>query len=101
MESAWKHLVEAERIPPATLTREIFCSRLEDGDYNAALSCLLSSPWIEVNWTRILTENGHRFQEDALVALMHEVSILVSRNENVVLEQLMRSCKEFLKPPRF
>ncbi|XP_022885563.1 pentatricopeptide repeat-containing protein At1g30610, chloroplastic isoform X2 [Olea europaea var. sylvestris] len=101
LESAWKHLVEAERIPPATLTREIFCSRLEDGDYNAALSCLLSSPWIEVNWTRILTENGHRFQEDALVALMHEVSILVARNENVVLEQLMRSCKEFLKPPRF
>ncbi|CAI9755216.1 unnamed protein product [Fraxinus pennsylvanica] len=103
LETTWKHLVEAERIPPPTLITEVFCSRLEEGDCNAALSSFLSSPWIGVHvfskksWTKILTENGHRFQKDTLVALMHEVSILVARSENVVLEQLMRSCKEFLK----
>ncbi|KAL2484162.1 Pentatricopeptide repeat-containing protein [Forsythia ovata] len=104
LEMTWKHLVRAERIPPPTLIAEMFCLRLEEGDYNAALSCFVSSPSTELlhvfskkSWKKILMENGHRFQKDTLVAFIHEVSILVARSENLVLEHLMRSCKEFLR----
>ncbi|XP_019160873.1 PREDICTED: pentatricopeptide repeat-containing protein At1g30610, chloroplastic isoform X2 [Ipomoea nil] len=47
-------------------------------------------------WLQFLNGNRHRIESDKLVALLYELSMCSGRTENVLLENLMASCKEFL-----
>ncbi|KAK4399493.1 Pentatricopeptide repeat-containing protein, chloroplastic [Sesamum angolense] len=106
LETTWKHLVETERIPPPLLVMEMFCTRLEQGDYTAAVSYLTNFASIESqvfsrkSWLKIFIENGHRFEEGTLDELVHEASILVAKSENLPLQHLIGSCREYLSSRR-
>ncbi|KAL2244566.1 UNVERIFIED_CONTAM: Pentatricopeptide repeat-containing protein, chloroplastic [Sesamum indicum] len=106
LEMTWKHLVETERIPPSLLVMEMFCTRLEQGDYTAAVSYLTNFASVESqvfsrkSWSKIFIENGHRFEEGTLDALVHEVSVSLAESENVPLEHLIDSCREYLSSRR-
>lgn len=79
--------------------------KLENDDYTSALSCITSHPMNELQafstiaWLNLFEENAHRFRNDALFRLMHEVSILINRSEspNPVVQNLMSACKEFCR----
>ncbi|KAK4491528.1 hypothetical protein RD792_002279 [Penstemon davidsonii] len=103
LETTWKHLVEADRIPPPLLVTEMFCMRLEQGDYAAALSCFVKYSSVDSHlssskfWSKFFMENAHRFEENTLDELVHETSIVLARRENFSLQHLMRSCKECIR----
>lgn len=102
----WKRLVETERLPPPLLVTEMFCMRLEQGDYAAALSYVVNFASVESqvfsrkSWSKFFIENAHRFQDRALEELVLEGSIVLRRSENPALEHLINSCKEFLRTQR-
>ncbi|KAL0442368.1 UNVERIFIED_CONTAM: Pentatricopeptide repeat-containing protein, chloroplastic [Sesamum latifolium] len=106
LETTWKHLVETERIPPPLLVMEMFCTRLEQGDYTDAVSYLTNFASVESqvfsrkSWSKIFIENGHRFEEGTLEELVHEASILLNGNENRPLQHLIDSCREYLSSRR-
>ncbi|KAK9267996.1 hypothetical protein L1049_010434 [Liquidambar formosana] len=105
LETTCKHLAQADRILPLSLTKERFCINLEKDDYAAAISCITSHPTSElqaltkVAWLNLFKENAHRFHKDTLDGLIHEVSILTVRGDllNPVFQNLIASCKEFLR----
>ncbi|KAK9265926.1 hypothetical protein L1049_021443 [Liquidambar formosana] len=105
LETTCKHLAQADRILPLSLTKERFCINLDKDDYAAAISCITSHPTSElqaltkVAWLNLFKENAHRFHKDTLVGLIHEVSILTARVDllNPVFQNLIASCKEFLR----
>ncbi|KAG8385157.1 hypothetical protein BUALT_Bualt03G0012500 [Buddleja alternifolia] len=106
LEVTWKHLVEAERVPPPPLITEMFCKRVEQGKYAAALSCLTNYASVESqlssrkSWSKFFIENAHRFNEGTLDELLREASIIFSMSENIAIQHLMESCKEFLRTQR-
>ncbi|PIN17742.1 hypothetical protein CDL12_09587 [Handroanthus impetiginosus] len=106
LEITWKYMVETERVPPPLLVKEMFCMRLEQGDYAAALSYINNFATVESqvfsrnSWLKIFMGNAHRFKEGTLDELVHEVSILLDRSENLTLQHLIDSCKEFLRTQR-
>ena len=103
LEMTWKRLVETGRPPPRLLVTEMFCTRLEQGDYAAALSYVVNFASIESqgfsrkSWSKLLIENAHRFPDRALHELVREGSVLLHRSENPALEHLLDSCKDFLR----
>ncbi|KAK6150186.1 hypothetical protein DH2020_017711 [Rehmannia glutinosa] len=106
LEMTWKHLVETERVPPPLLVSEMFCTRLEKGDYAAALSYITnfasteSQVFSRKSCSKMLIENAHRFEEGTLDELVHEGDVLLARNENPAVQNLIQSCKEFLRNRR-
>lgn len=102
----WKRLLETERPPPPLLVKEMFCTRLEQGDYAAALSYVVNFAFVESQdfsrrtWSKFLIENAHRFPDHALDQLVHDGNILLHRCENPALEHLLDSCKDFLRKQR-
>ncbi|KAL0398176.1 UNVERIFIED_CONTAM: Pentatricopeptide repeat-containing protein, chloroplastic [Sesamum radiatum] len=106
LETTWKHLIETERIPPPLLVTEMFCTRLEQGDFTAAVSYLTNFASVESqvfsrkSWSKIFTENGHRFEEGSLHELVHEASIILTQSENLPLQHLIDSCREYLSSRR-
>lgn len=105
LEKTWKHLAQADRIPPLSLIKERFCLNLEKNDYGAAISCITSYPTSELEaltqgaWLNLFKENAQRFEKDTLVGLINEVSILIDRSDspNPVFQNLITSCKEFFR----
>lgn len=105
LEVTWKHLAQADRIPPPSLIKERFCMMLEKDDYESALVCTTAYPMVELHafskiaWLSLFNENAHRFRKDTLIQLMHEVSMLVARSNlaHPVLQNLLTSCNDFLK----
>ncbi|XP_059437637.1 pentatricopeptide repeat-containing protein At1g30610, chloroplastic [Corylus avellana] len=105
LETTWIHLAEADRTPPPPLIKERFSIKLENDDYISAVSCITSHPMKElqafskVAWLNFFKENAHRFRNDALFRLIHEVSILINTSEspNPVLVNLISACKEFCR----
>ncbi|KAL1537601.1 pentatricopeptide repeat-containing protein-like protein, chloroplastic [Salvia divinorum] len=103
LEMTWKRLVETERPPPPLLVTEMFCARLSQGDYAAALSYVVNFAFVESHvfsrktWSKVLTENAHRFPDRALDEVIHGGSILLHRCENPALEHLLDSCKDYLR----
>lgn len=103
LEITWKHLTATDRIPPASLIKERFCTKLEKGDYVAALICITNNlpkdrqPFSKLSWLNLLKENSQRFKKDTLVRLMNAASNVVSNSSvpNPTLVCLMQSCKEF------
>lgn len=98
----WKRLVETKRPPPPLLVTEMFCMRLSQGDYATALSYVVNFAFIESHvfsrksWSKVLTENAHRFPDRTVNELLHAGNILLHRCENPALEHLLDSCKDFL-----
>lgn len=98
-------MAEADRTPPPPLIKERFSIKLENDDYISAVSCITSHPMKElqafskVAWLNFFKENAHRFRNDALFRLIHEVSILINTSEspNPVLVNLISACKEFCR----
>ncbi|CAK9179051.1 unnamed protein product [Ilex paraguariensis] len=81
LETTWKHLVEADRVPPPLLLKEMFFKKLEQTDYVAAISCLNAHPshvFSLKSWLNFFMEDPHRFQRETLVSLVHEVSVLIT-----------------------
>ncbi|XP_034697014.1 pentatricopeptide repeat-containing protein At1g30610, chloroplastic-like [Vitis riparia] len=105
LETTWKRLAGEGRVPPP-LIKERFCMKLEKGDCAAAVSSItghhmkeLQEPFSKRAWMNLFTENAGRFQTESLVELMHEASVLIARADmpNLVLQNLLASCKEFLR----
>lgn len=105
LETTWKRLAGEGRVPPP-LIKERFCMKLEKGDCAAAVSSITGHPMKELQepfskraWLNLFTENAGRFQTESLVELMHEASVLIARADmpNPVLQNLLASCKEFLR----
>lgn len=103
LEMTWKRLVQTERPPPPLLVMEMFCKKLEQGDYAAALSYVVNFAYDESqvfsrkSWSKFFNKNASRFPDRALDELVHEGSILLRRSENPALEHLLDSCKELLR----
>ncbi|XP_042520447.1 pentatricopeptide repeat-containing protein At1g30610, chloroplastic-like [Macadamia integrifolia] len=105
VEMTWKHLVQRDQVPPPAIIKERFCMKLEEGNYAAAITCITSHQTSEVHafskktWLNLFRANAHRFQEDTVVKLMHELSILVAGCEHPhpTLQNLIISCREFVK----
>lgn len=108
MEKTWKHLNEEDQVPPPPLAKERFCIKLEEDDYHAALSCVVMDyPTTELQqafskkaWLNLLRKNSNRFRRDTLANLTREGSVLVAQTDspNPVIENLVTSCTNFLKP---
>lgn len=108
VEKTWKHLNEEDQVPPPPLAKERFCIKLEEDDYHAALSCVVMDyPTTELQqafskkaWLNLLRENSNRFRRDTLANLTREGSVLVAQTDspNPVIENLVTSCTDFLKP---
>lgn len=105
LEITWKRLAGAGPVPPP-LIKERFCMKLEKGDCAAAVSSItghhmkeLQEPFSKRAWLNLFTENAGRFQTESLVELMHEASVRIARADmpNPVLQNLLASCKEFLR----
>ena len=105
LETTWKSLAGEGRVPPP-LIKERFCMKLEKGDCAAAVSSItghhmkeLQEPFSKRAWLNLFTENAGRFQTESLVELMHEASVRIARADmpNPVLQNLLASCKEFLR----
>ncbi|XP_043690263.1 pentatricopeptide repeat-containing protein At1g30610, chloroplastic-like [Telopea speciosissima] len=105
VEMTWKHLVQGDQVPPPAIIKERFCMKLEEGNYAAAITCIISHQTSEVHafskktWLNLFRANAHRFQEDTVITLMHELSILVAGSEHPhpTLQSLIISCREFVK----
>ncbi|XP_028752389.1 pentatricopeptide repeat-containing protein At1g30610, chloroplastic isoform X2 [Neltuma alba] len=106
IETTWKHLIQTDRIIPATLIKERFCMKLEKEDYVEALGCITNDlskdlqAFSKLSWFNLLKENVPRFQKDTLVRLMDQVNTLVSNSSLPLpaleaLENLMLSLREF------
>lgn len=105
LEMTWKHLNATQRVLPPLLILELFCTRLEQRDHVSALNCI-SSYCVESqlfsrkSWSKFFMENGHRFERATLMKLVQEMNIVIAKNENLALEQLMKSCEDFLRTQR-
>ncbi|KAA8537083.1 hypothetical protein F0562_029561 [Nyssa sinensis] len=105
LETTWKHLVQTKRDPPSLLVKEMFRMKLEQDDYAAALSCIVSHHPSELQvfshkaWLNFFKKNGDHFQKDTLISLIHESSMLVpkSDSQNPILQNLIACCREFLR----
>ncbi|XP_004495567.1 pentatricopeptide repeat-containing protein At1g30610, chloroplastic [Cicer arietinum] len=103
LEITWKHLAVTDRIPPVSVIKERFCTKLENDDYVAALKCITShtpkdfEPFSKSSWLNLFKENSHRFRKDTVVRLMNAASNLISNNSvpNPALVCLVQSCNEF------
>lgn len=102
----WKHLVRSERALPPLLVAEMFCVRLEEGDYGAAISCLSNFAFVESHvfsrktWSKILVENVNRIEEVRLDELVREASVVLAGSENAAIRNMVESCKEVLRSGR-
>lgn len=103
LEITWKHLAATDRIPPVSLIKERFCTKLEKDDYVVALQCITIStpkdlqPFSKLSWLNLFKENSQRFQKDTVVRLMNAASNVISNNSvpNPALVCLIQSCKDF------
>ncbi|CAJ2655054.1 unnamed protein product [Trifolium pratense] len=103
LEITWKHLADTDRIPPVSLIKERFCTKLEKDDYIVALKCITSNtpkdlqPFSKSSWLNLFKENSQRCQKDTLVRLMNAASNVISNTSvpNPALVCLIQSCKEF------
>jgi hypothetical protein len=103
LEITWKHLAATNRIPPVSLIKERFCTKLEKDDYVVALNCITSNtpkdlePFSKSSWLNLFKENSQRFQKDKLIRLMNAASNVISNTSvpNPALVCLIQSCKEF------
>ncbi|KAK2351625.1 pentatricopeptide repeat-containing protein, mitochondrial [Trifolium repens] len=103
LEITWKHLAATDRIPPVSLIKERFCTKLEKDDYVVALNCITSNtpkdlePFSKSSWLNLFKENSQRFQKDTLIRLMNAASNVISNTSvpNPALVCLIQSCKEF------
>lgn len=102
LEITWKHLAATDRVPPVSLIKERFCTKLEKDDYVVALKCITNNtpkdmqPFSKLSWLNLLKENSQRFHKDTLVRLMNAASNVISNNSvpNPALVCLIQSCKE-------
>lgn len=103
MEATWKHLDQVDRKPPPPLVKEMFLVLLGRGDFASALACVSARAPTESQvfsarcWLQFFNGNRHRIETDKLIILLDELSIHNSTSGNVLLENLMSSCKEFLR----
>lgn len=103
LEATWKDLARADRVPPVPLVKEMFRVQLERGDIAAALACLTDYPSAESQafsakfWMKFFVENSDRLSDGTLFRLLQEVSRVVARNDSRILDNLVASCKEFLR----
>lgn len=103
LEATWKDLARADRVPPVPLVKEMFRVQLERGNIAAALACVTDYPPAESQafsakfWMKLFVENSDRLSDGTLFRLLQEVSRVVARNDSRILNNLMASCKEFLR----
>jgi len=103
LEITWKHLAATDRIPPVSLIKERFCTKLEKDDYVVALQCITIStpkdlqPFSKPSWLNLFKENSKRFRKDTVLRLMNAASNVISNNSmpNPALVCLIQSCKDF------
>lgn len=103
LEATWKDLARADRVPPVPLVKEMFRVQLERGNIAATLACVTDYPPAESQafsakfWMKFFVENSDRLSDGTLYRLLQEVSRVVARNDSRILNNLMASCKEFLR----
>lgn len=105
LETTWKHLGEADRLPPPLLVKQMFCLKLEQKDYAAAFACVTKHPSCDLpefsqkSWLMFFKENSRRLQNENLVGLLHEISNVYNRSGslNLILENLNLACREYLR----
>ncbi|KAF5198953.1 Pentatricopeptide repeat-containing protein [Thalictrum thalictroides] len=107
LELTWKHLVQANRIPPPPLLKERFCMKLEKNDYTSAISSITNHPtndlkmqaFSEKGWLDLLEANKHRLQKDTILKLTLKLNNLVAGSDHPhpVVQNLISSCKEFIR----
>ncbi|RZC47079.1 hypothetical protein C5167_040022 [Papaver somniferum] len=107
LETTWKHLIQANRIPPTPIIKERFCMKLEKNDISGAISCITSTShqttdelyaFSEKVWLYLFQNNSNRFQKETIIGLIHELNNIIAGSDrsNPILENLIHSCKEFV-----
>ncbi|XP_009608074.1 pentatricopeptide repeat-containing protein At1g30610, chloroplastic [Nicotiana tabacum] len=103
LEATWKDLAQADRVPPVPLVKEMFRVQLGRGNFSTALACLADYPSSESQafsarfWMKFFLENSDRLSDGTLFRLLQEVSPVVATKDSRILNNLMASCKEFLR----
>ncbi|KAF5742414.1 pentatricopeptide repeat-containing protein [Tripterygium wilfordii] len=105
LETTWKHLTRADRIPPPALVKERFCMKLEREDYVSAISCVTSQPVTELQafstsaWSRLFKDNAERFGKHSFIQLINEVNSFNggSSSANLVLQNLLTACRNYVR----
>lgn len=103
LEATWKDLARADRAPPVPLFKEMLRMQLERGHIAAAVACVSDYPSAESRglsakfWMKFFAENSDRLTDGTLFGLLQEVNQVVARNDSRILNNLMASCKEFLR----
>ncbi|MCD9637935.1 hypothetical protein HAX54_021486 [Datura stramonium] len=103
LEATWKDLAGADRVPPVPLIKEMFRVQLERGNIAAALACVTDYASAESQafsakfWMKFFVENSDRLSDGTLFRLLQEMSQVADRNNSRILNNLMASCKEFLR----
>lgn len=105
VETTWRHLLQANRIPPPALIKERFRLKMVEDDAVAAVSTLTCHPsshqqsFSKEAWLKLLEDNAHMFKEEALEQVIHELNISLSKSEspNLIYENLLQSCMEFVR----
>ncbi|KAD7116853.1 hypothetical protein E3N88_04121 [Mikania micrantha] len=104
LETTWKHLIEGDQIPPPPIVQEMFCMKVEQDDYAAAFSCLICLPSTESHkysrdsWVTRFRDDPKFFQRETLLRVIDWINTLSIRIEepNIILLNLMKSCKQIL-----
>lgn len=107
LETTWKHLVQANRVPPAPLVKERFCMKLQKNDYADAISMITCYPsddlklhaFSEKGWLDLLNSNTNRLQKNTIISLIHKLNNLIAGTDqpHPVIRNLFFSCREFIR----
>ncbi|KAK9088124.1 hypothetical protein Scep_027206 [Stephania cephalantha] len=102
LEITWKHLIQANRSPPASIIKERFLMKLEADDYAAAISCIGTHctnehAFSEKAWLDLFMANSDRLQAGTLVRLINELNTVVAGayEPNLIFQNVIAACKEF------
>ncbi|KAH9624039.1 hypothetical protein KSS87_008632 [Heliosperma pusillum] len=104
VETTWRHLMKSKRVPPPALVKERFRLKMENDDLVAAIASVASHPsshqksFSKEAWLKLLEDNAHCFNKEALVHLIHEIDVSMSNSElpNLIYQNLRDSCAEFV-----
>ncbi|XP_074308990.1 pentatricopeptide repeat-containing protein At1g30610, chloroplastic [Silene latifolia] len=104
VETTWRHLMKSKFVPPPALVKERFRLKMENDDLVAAMSSVASHPssdqksFSKKAWSKLLEDNAHRFNKEALMRLIREINVSMSNSElpNLIFQNLRDSCAEFV-----
>lgn len=104
IETTWRHLTKADRIPPPALVKERFRLKMEKDNLEAAVSSISCHPsshqqsFSKEAWLTLLENNADCFKKESLEQLIREINVSLSKSESphLIYQNLLESCIEFV-----